>query len=572
MRKQFRTLILVCAFVAFAHASAASTQVAVSSDLPADTAAYVQEVIDNGDLIGVIVGMIDGDSVMIRGFGLASKETGKAPDADTVFEIGSITKTFTSTLLAEEVLAGRVNLSDPVQKYLPQGTVIPQVGDRPITLEDLATHRSGLPRLPPNMTRRDPADPYADFDAAKLWEAVQTVKPARGPGVSYEYSNFAVGLLGELVARESRTTYRQLVHQRIFKPLGMTHSDTLLSPALSPYAAQGHDRDGKPVKHWTITGLAGAGAINSSMTDMLAYLRANMAAAAKTGGSSALNQAMTLAQQPRADRALVGGRIGLNWSIGATKPVVQHDGGTAGFSSYIGFTTDGKRGVVVLANISSDTTDTIGLHLLDPTTALPPLRKTIALPQEKLVEYVGRYSAAAAREFTVTQGDSGLQVQLTNQPAVPVYATAADRFFYRVVTAQIDFDRDDAGKVYRLVLHQNGNRMRAPRIGADGKPVAQPARLALTPAQLDAYVGQYRLTPTVTATITRDGDKLIVQTTAEPAAMPVFSEKADHFEFETRDVELDFERDAAGRVIAVQFEQGPNKRRGERVQVEGSAQ
>ena len=172
---------------------------ASAAELPADAARYLEQAVANGQLVGVVVGYVDGNDTAIRGFGVASKETGKPPDASTVFEIGSITKTFTAALLAEEVLGGKVKLGDPAQKYLPEGVTLAQVGDRPIELGDIATQRSGLPRMPANFTPANPADPYTDFDEKKLWEAVSTVKPARAPGAAYEYSNFGFGLLGEIL-------------------------------------------------------------------------------------------------------------------------------------------------------------------------------------------------------------------------------------------------------------------------------------------------------------------------------------------------------------------------------------
>src|SRR5215471_10518175 len=192
---------------------------ASAAELPADTARYIEQTIASGQLVGVVVAYVDGNDTAIRGFGVASKESGKPPDGGTVFEIGSITKTFTASLLAEEVLGGKVKLTDPVQKYLPEGVTLAQVGERPIELGDIATQRSGLPRMPASFTPSNPADPYVDFDQKKLWEAVSTVKPARAPGAAYEYSNFGFGLLGEILGRETGMSYRDLVKARIFVPL-----------------------------------------------------------------------------------------------------------------------------------------------------------------------------------------------------------------------------------------------------------------------------------------------------------------------------------------------------------------
>jgi CubicO group peptidase (beta-lactamase class C family) len=135
---------------------------ASAAELPADTVRYLDQTIAGGQLVGVVVAYVDGSDTAIRAFGVASKETGKPPDAGTMFEIGSITKTFTAALLAEEVLGGKVKLVDPVQKYLPEGVTLAQVGERPIELGDIATQRSGLPRMPGNFTRQPALPIYAD--------------------------------------------------------------------------------------------------------------------------------------------------------------------------------------------------------------------------------------------------------------------------------------------------------------------------------------------------------------------------------------------------------------------------
>jgi len=537
---------------------------ASASELPADTARYLEQAVASGQLVGVVVGYVDGNDTAIRGFGVASKDTGKPPDAGTVFEIGSITKTFTAALLAEEVLGGKVTLTDPVQKYLPQGVTLAQVGDRPIELGDVATQRSGLPRMPPNFAPSNPVDPYADFDEQKLWAAVSTVKPARAPGAAYEYSNFGFGLLGEILARETGMSYRDLVKARIFVPLGMASTGTVLTDELERRSAQGYGPGGMPVHHWALDAFAGAGAINSTATDMLAYLRANMAASAAASAST-LSRALAMAHEPRAD----GGpdakmRIGLAWMTTPSGGGRWHNGGTGGFMSFIGFS--GTRGVVILSNMGNRPVDQIGFHLLDASAALPQTYTEITLAPERLDELVGRYEISPPAAFTVTHPSNGLFVQLTGQNALPIYAYAQDKFFAKVVDAQVSFERGTDGKVVALTLHQNGQNVRADRLGADGKSVAPPvAQLALTAGQLDAYVGKYQLALGMVFTIARDGSQLNAQLTGQPA-LPVYADKTDHFFYHVVDAQLDFERDGGGKVTALTLHQNGRDMKAPRVE------
>ena len=546
MQKKYIPFILAGAMIASASASAA--------EFPTDVSEYIQQATGNGQYVGVIVGLVDNGDTAIKSFGVASKETGTAPDANTVFEIGSITKTFTATLLAEEVNAGRMKLSDPVQMYLPEGVTLAQVGDRPINLEDVATHRSGLPRVPADFKIDDPRAPYKELDVEALWGYVNMVKPARAPGEAAEYSNFGFAVLGQLVARETGKSYGDLLKSRIFAPLGMASTDITLTDALKARAAQGYGVDGKPASYWTLTGFASAGAINSTMTDMLAYLKANMAAMDKTKGSD-LSRAMALAQEPRADMAPDGEiRIGLAWITTPTGGGHWHNGGTGGFRTFMGFTDDGKRGTVVLSNTGGAGVDEIGFHLLNAGAPLPAAQKKIAVAPEKLDEYVGTYAVTPQVAFTVKRENDTLQVQLTGQGFAPVYPDAPDHFFYTAVRADITFERTDSGKVSGLVLHQNGRDTRADRLGPNGKPMVTVKHLDLTPSELDAYVGTYQLAPQALFTITRDGAQLMVQLTGQPA-FPVYADKTDHFFYRVVDAQIDFTRDPSGKVTSLTLHQ-----------------
>ena len=534
---------------------------AESADLPADVAPFVEEAIANGDYVGAVVVLVEGDQVTTRSFGLASKEGKAAPDENTVFQIGSITKTFTGTLLADAVLRGRTTLATTVQSLLPEGVIMKQVGERPMTLGDLAMHRSGLPRLEPTFSPADPADPYADIDDARMWRTVSGLQPARAPGAAFEYSNLGFGLLGRLVAKVDGEPYPQLASERVFKPLGMASSAADLPDTLRKRAAQGYDSAGKPVKYWTFAAAPGLGAINSTAKDMTAYLRANMAVAAKTAQDTPLHRAMALAQTPRAD-AMGAAKIGLAWIAAPGGTSFAHDGGTYGFSSYIGFSADGKRGALVLANtLNTELTSGLGLHILNPALPLPTIVKIARLPADTLQAYVGSYSIGAALSLTVSREGEQLSVLIAGQPASPVFASAPDRFFYKGLPVTVDFDRNAAGQVVRLVFHQMGQRFRAPRIGADGAPLPQPARRTLDGAALDGYAGRYEIRPGLTVTITRQGDQLMAQMPGQPAAAAIFSERPDHFEFELNDADLDFERDAVGKVVAVAVSAGANKGR-----------
>jgi serine-type D-Ala-D-Ala carboxypeptidase/endopeptidase len=282
---------------------------------------------------------------------------GRLPDGPrSIFEIGSITKTFTATLLADMALEGLVALDDPVNRHLPAGVRVPPRG-REITLEDLASHRSGLPVVPRGLVWRalsvDRRDPYARWDAARLEAAVPRTRPRREPGQRFRYSNYGAGLLAYALSRRAGTTYERLVREWICAPLRL--ADTWIEPPFGdrPRVAEGHDRRGRPVPHWHLAALAGAGGLRSTAADLLAFMRLP-----EPSVRHPLTAAATETRRPRMRLRRID--LCLGWiSIppGALLPagrlrrrVFVHEGGTGGFRSFAGFTPEAGVAAVVLAN------------------------------------------------------------------------------------------------------------------------------------------------------------------------------------------------------------------------------
>src|SRR5262245_23418366 len=196
-----------------------ATSLAFGADVPQDVKANIEARISAGMSPGIVVGLLSPDGS--ETYHAAGVMTVGKPDPvtpDTIFEIGSITKTFTGTLLAEMAARGEVKLSDPVRKYLPENVTVPKEGDREITLEDLATQRSGLPRLPDNMEPADPSNPYADYTPERLYTFLGHAKLTQPIG-TYLYSNLGVGLLGHALTRAAKMDYDALVKARIAEPL-----------------------------------------------------------------------------------------------------------------------------------------------------------------------------------------------------------------------------------------------------------------------------------------------------------------------------------------------------------------
>jgi CubicO group peptidase (beta-lactamase class C family) len=424
----------------------------------------LKDAVENRRTVGIVVGIVDANGKTIYNYGKTANG-GRDVDGESVFEIGSITKTFTATLLADMVKRGEVSLDDPVAKYLPKNVTMPARGGKVITLLDLATHRSGLPSIPTNIKPTDSQNPYADYTAENLFDFLSHYTLPRDIGESYEYSNLGVGLLGEVLARRAGKSYEALLNERIFRPLEMNSSGIVLRPEMSARLAMGHSEGLIQVKNWDIDALAGAGAIRSTVTDMLKYVAANMGLK-----PSPLANAMTMARQDLKDTTIPDMRIGLAWHLmkRSDTVIVWHNGGTGGYHSFVGFDLKKGLGVVILSN-STNGIDDIGFHLLDnqlPLAKFEPLkeRKEITLEPGQLDAYVGEYQLAPNFIITIIKDTNLLFAQATGQIRLRLYPEALTEFFIKEVNAQISFLKDATGKVTHLILHQGGIDQKASKI------------------------------------------------------------------------------------------------------------
>jgi CubicO group peptidase (beta-lactamase class C family) len=255
---------------------------------------------------------------------------------------------------------GDVRLDDPVAMYLPPSVRMPERDGRRISLLDLSTQTSGLPRLPDNLEPRDPSNPYADYTPEQMYEFLGRYTLTRNIGEQFEYSNLGVGLLGHALARRGGKSYEALVQERILTPLGMRHTGITFTSWMREHLAKGHDPELQPVPNWDLPTLAGAGALRSTMNDMLTFARANLD---PSGGR--LHRIM----QQTHERRKPGGRadlaIGMNWIIRRVndRDVVWHNGGTGGYRTWIGFDKSRKVAAIVLTN-SSIGNDDLGFELV----------------------------------------------------------------------------------------------------------------------------------------------------------------------------------------------------------------
>jgi CubicO group peptidase (beta-lactamase class C family) len=423
--------------------------------------------------VGIVVGVIEPNGRRVVAYGNLANGDPRALDGDTIFEMGSATKVFTSLLLADMVNRKEVTLDDPAAKYLPENVKMPERNGRSITLHDLSTHTSGLPRLPSNLKPKDPRNPYADYSVDDLYQFLSSYTLPRDPGFELEYSNLGAGLLGHLLAYRAGTDYESSIKIRVTEPLSMPDTGITLSSSMQQRMATGHNPRLAPAANWDLPTLAGAGALCSSANDMLTFLEAFLGYK-----ESPLAPAMKAMFEVR--RTLGKANIGLGWFIFPTdgREIANHDGGTGGFCSWIGYDPKQRIGVVVLSNAftPSGVVD-IGLHLLDPKFPLanpepprPPTQHTeIRIDPKLLDNYTGRYQLTPNLIFEVTRDGDRLFAQGFGQvngeaiglPKFELFAEGEKNFFAKVADNQITFETGPDGRATSFILHKAGRDMPA---------------------------------------------------------------------------------------------------------------
>jgi CubicO group peptidase (beta-lactamase class C family) len=321
---------------------------------------------------GVSIAVVDHGSRRFFTYGVAKQ--------DSIYEIGSITKTFTGLILSQMVEQGKVKFEDPVRELLPAGTVQKPAGPE-ITLLDLATQHSGLPRMPDNFTPADDSDPYADYHAANMYAFLAKHGVAKSDKPAFLYSNYGFGLLGQALSVRAGEAYPQLLKDEVLDPLGMHDTAIALSPTQQARFLPGHTGDHRPAHAWDLDAFAGAGAIRSTAADMLIYLEANLhPEGVKPANSS--SAAKTISGALGQDHELRAGSFGaqqvaLAWLYDPATGNFWHNGGTGGYSAYAFFNPKGDYAAVVLVNTTigprGSSADRIGEHLSERLAGKPAI-------------------------------------------------------------------------------------------------------------------------------------------------------------------------------------------------------
>ncbi len=419
----------------------------------AQLAPYVE-----GEVVwGVVIGLYDAGKFEIYGFGKGPG--GKVPDGKTLFDLGTLTKTYTGLLLAESVQRKEVDLDAPISDLMPPGVTIPTKDSVAITAKHLALHSAGLPRHPASLTsRKAPPDPFASYNDDALYQDLITTQLATTPGTEITVSDYGVGLLGFALGRKIGGGYGQALKTRVLDPLGLKDTFLTLPVGAAARKAIGTDDNLEPAPRWTWGVLAGAGALVSNARDCLKFLDAQLDAAA--GSRGVLRPQIRLAQEPQLDRA--GDNEALGWLI---DPAGRrwYDGRTSGFRTYMGFDPKTRRGVVVLASTSTTLIDFLGPALFDvlDNTAKPPAKAPTAA---ELAQYAGSYDFSGTALSVVVAGKR-LYLEGPNEPRHRMAPYGERGFWIEDLSAGAKFVVE-GDVVKALVFQVGGKKLVAPRLAA----------------------------------------------------------------------------------------------------------
>ena len=308
---------------------------------------------------GIAIGVTRNGSRHIVSRGVRSKSDPTVfVEESTLFELGSVTKTFTGVALAQAVLDGRISLEQPIGDFLPTSIAFPdQVLAIPVGA--LATHTAGLPSDPPSVsfiTRTFRKNPFKQVTDRQAFESLAELEAQVGSGREYSYSNFGFMILGRLLEEATGIPYARLIEEDVAGSLGM--NNTWVEPPESElsHLAVGH-RVGDAVEHWYSIPLPGASGVVSSVPDMLTFLESHL-----NSDGTPLAQALRLAMDPRT-RASTTVEVALGWHV-YTEPdvprIFYHNGSMMGFRSYVGMAPELGLGIVVLGNSRDPTISSIG--------------------------------------------------------------------------------------------------------------------------------------------------------------------------------------------------------------------
>ncbi len=539
---------------------------------------HIKARIDTQTDVAISMGFIDGDTVEYFSAGNTALKNGTAVNEHSVFEIGSISKTFTTILLAQKIISGEMSLDDPISKYLPEKVKIPSRNGKNITIRDLATHASALPRMPDNFNPANPKNPFVDYTYQNLYSFLSNYELTRDIGERSEYSNLGMGLLGHILELQSGKPYEELVIENIAKPLGMNDTAVALNASMKKRLAKGHNGFNE-VENWDIISLAGAGGIRSTVSDMVKFIQANMGIK-----KSSLYNAMQLTHQPAFKNKNGDFEIGLAWQFENNKSVIWHNGRTGGYSAFVGFVPKTNKGVVILTNNTADIGALSFRSLGGPTPLVAPKKSIVPVLQNEIetngiAAAIDLFKKEKNKEtsqyhfdeqvlnglgyemlLNKKQLDTALALFKLNVETYPEASNPYDSYGEALLEKG---DKPEAIKNYKKSLELNpGNDNAREVLKTLGESIKE---VSVSKDILDTYVGKYQLSPTFNIEITTKDGRLFAQATGQ-SQLELFPSDVNKFYLKVVEASVDFYANSEGKIDSMTLFQNGQVLPGQRVE------
>ncbi|HXU19221.1 MAG TPA: serine hydrolase [Verrucomicrobiae bacterium] len=455
MRRTFRLVFAIP--IALLIVLLLTSSGAAAQDLQSKLDQYMQASVKVNHFMGSVLVAQHGKILFAKGYGMANIKDRIPNASDTEFRVGSVTKEFTATAILKLQSEGKLNVQDPVCKYVPNCPV----DWHPIKIFHLLTHTSGIPDFTnfPNYLKIDtkpitPAQLLADFKDKPL---------DFKPGAKFRYSNSGYEVLGYIIERVSGETYQRFLQQNIFGPLEMKESGYDSSHPTAKNHAIGYvyaQTSFKPADYVDMTVPYSAGALYSTVQDLYTWDRALQAGKLLP---------KPLLDQMFAPQVSTGGtadsHYGFGWFISTAygHKEYSHEGGIQGFTCLNSWFPEQDAYVIVLDNMQSAAIGTIARQLaailFGQKYELPKAREAITLPPQELQKFAGQYQINPHLMLTITLADGQLNLQSSGRPSLPIFPESKTEFFLKVADAQISFVLNPQGKATGLILHQGGQDM-----------------------------------------------------------------------------------------------------------------
>ncbi len=421
---------------------------------PSDIFQIIKERVDSGKSYGMVVGVIDKGEITFYKYGTFGVGNDNPIDENTVFEVGSLTKIFTASIIQDMHDNKELSLEDPAEIFFPE-IKFPSYKGQKILVCHLLSHTSGLPYLPYNYSCKNVSNPFADYSIEQAFDFLNSYELPIAPGYVYDYSNLSVGLAGHIISAGDIKNYQKELQNRICKPLGLENTSLGPTENMQKKLTNAHIGD-NIVPFWEFPVFFGTGGIYTTAKDLITFLAAHM-------GVSNTPLTKTFQKTHKvynyADKYKL--KIGLGWHISErySNRIIYCNGGTGGCRSFMGFCPETQKGLIILSNSAVNINDAdvgLGSYLLDSRYDMLPDDEPIVLDPFILDKYIGKYQHPSGLIFTIAKKDRDLTVHLTGYPTAKIFPETQTRFFLKAVSATIDFDFDDQNNVKGLYFTYSG--------------------------------------------------------------------------------------------------------------------